>query len=132
MKVTVAYFKDNDKQWASLLLDNISVCQEAVKDIVGASIIEQTLHAHGLYDQKDEDNFINVGTGKIVFRNLCEKMYDKKVVVMNMHGGHTELGGTNWNIIETKDFVIDYKSNLLDLLKQENGIIKETFKEVGK
>ncbi len=132
MKVTVAYFKDNDKQWASLLLDNISVCQQAVKDIVGATIISHTLHVHGLYDQNDNDNFLNVGTAKIVFKNLCEKMYDKKVVVMNMQGGYTELEGTGWNMVETKDFNIDYKSSLLDLLKQENGKVKETFKEIGK
>ena len=129
MKVTLAYFKDNDKQWVSLLLNNISVCQKAVKDIVGNTIINQTLHVHGLYDNK---SIFNIGVAKRVFRNLCERMYDNKVVIMNINGGCTNMDGCDWELVETKEFEVDYRSSLLDLLNQENNIIKVPFKEISK
>jgi len=128
MKVKLGYFKNDTKQWVSLIIENIGVAQEAVKDIVGNTISEHTLHAHGLYDS--DPQFVTLDTAKVVFKDICEKMYDNTPVVMNMKGGYFTLDALDWELVETKNFAVHYESSILDLLKQENGKEKVVFKEV--
>lgn len=130
MKVTLGYFKDSDKEWVSLLIDNISVAQKGVKDIIGNQLIHMNLSPHPLHVIDEEiGKIIGMDTGKLAFRDICEKMYDKKTVIMNMEGGYIDKDMVDWELVKTKSFNVDGKSNLHNLLKQENGII-ETFTEI--
>lgn len=131
MKVTLGYFKDDEKEWVSVLIDNIAVAQQCVKDIVGNTVVEQTLHAHGLYDRKSlTDSIINIDTAKVVFDNICKKMYDKETVIMNIEGGHIAQKYVDWNMVKTKTFEVHYSSSILNLLRQENNIAVDSFKEI--
>jgi hypothetical protein len=133
MVVRLGVFTDGDKQWTSLLIDNIQVAQEAVKDIVGAMVSDCNLHAHALWasDKVVKEQFIvGLDTARTVFKNILDNMHKKETLVMNMKGGYIKLDNVTWELLETKSFELPYTSNLLNLLKEQNNK-KDEFKLIA-
>lgn len=119
MQVTLGVFTDGEKKWISLIIDKIGVAQKAVQDIIGDKLAKIQLNDHSIYDR--EWDFVNLDTGKDVFKNICMYMYKKEKVVMNINGGYYKLDGLGWKLLETRIFEFNSKCSLLTLLKEQNN-----------
>ena len=128
MEVTLIHYTNGKNKWWSILIDNISIASDVVKDIVGHSVNELELNAHSLY--QNGTSFISTNTAKKVFKNLVNDLYKDEYFVMNLKGGYTRLRYVEWEELERKQFGFSYKDNLRDLLLQVNGVDKKQFKEV--
>ena len=124
MKVRLGKFTDGDTEWVSLIIDNISIAQMAVKQIIGQKLSEAELNAHSLYTTETHA-FLNLNTGKSVFKDLCTSLYKDKHLVMNMNGGYIPLESIDWTLLETLEFEFEYGADLNRLLRQQNGKEKE-------
>lgn len=119
MKVTLGIFTDGEKTWTSLLIDSIGVAQTAVQDIIGDKLAKIQLNDHAIYGR--DPQFVDLDTGKTVFKNMCQNLYKNETLIMNINGGYSKLGNTDWELLEKKVFECSSRANLLTLLKEQNN-----------
>lgn len=127
MEVKLGRFTDGKEEWVSIIIDNISVAQQAVKDVVGAKLCDIELNAHCLYTEGK--SFVDFGTARTVFNNICDCLYQGKRLIMNKNGGYTREELVDWELVEEMKFDFHYKDNLNNLLQQQNGKV-DNFKRI--
>ncbi len=131
MIVTLGRFTDGKKEWVSLIIKNIQVAQKAAKDIMGSTVTKANLSPHPLYASKkvvDEEFFVDFGTVRTAFKDICSHLYKDEHVVMNINGGYLPMARIEWELLEETKFELG-EGNLNNLIQQQNGNIEE-FKRI--
>lgn len=124
---------ETKEEWSSLIIDKISIAQQACQELVGGTINYLSLNGHSIYMPNNQSIFGTV-MAKIVFKNMYEDIFKGETFIMNYKGGYSRMSNiskVNWKLLSTKEFDGKHGSSIKDLLLLENNIIKPKYKQVS-
>ncbi len=118
MKITINTYVAplTGKEFKCLVIDNVMVAQQAVKDIIGRSLCEFNFEAHAI---REEINILGDmrKVGMDVYLDLCSKINSqKKIIIMQKTGGYCNLEQVDWKQTKIETVEFDYKKSLRDYL----------------
>lgn len=112
-KVKVHTFRDHKgKTFKCLLIEDMSVAQLAVRDLVGRTLCELNFGAHSIYDGKDDKLWAGGnmrGVGVDVFNLIFKAIGRKEAVFMQKKGGICYERNCQWELVSTNEVDINYK-----------------------